>query len=240
MHRERWPDDDSDDDGRRAGDSHDDGCAAMGLTSGSFLVVIFGIAIAGILATILLWPYAAKRRIGAVIARIVMIVVSQVLVIAAFLVVLNGYFGFYASWSQLIGSGTTTQTFGSAKAASAAGPPLTITAAAPGPLPGAPVQTVPALAAGQHGLNILGTNLDGYGKLAQTGELLGIAINGARTGIAVSGDYVYLPPQYFQPAYAHAKFPAVLALTGYPVGSAWSIIKRLKIPGTAAALMARK
>jgi hypothetical protein len=33
---------------------------------------------------------------------------------------------------------------------------------------------------------------------AVNGEVLQIAINGQRSGIAVTRDYLYLPPQYFQ------------------------------------------
>ena len=102
------------------------------------------------------------------------------------------------------------------------------------------MRSVPALqplAAGPHSLNIVG--ISGSGKLAQAGELLGITISGAHTGIAVSDAYVYLPPQYFQPAYSHARFPVVLALTGYPASSS-GLIDRLKIPGTAAALVAHQ
>jgi pimeloyl-ACP methyl ester carboxylesterase len=48
---------------------------------------------------------------------------------------------------------------------------------------------------------------------------------------------VYLPPQYFQPAYARTRFPVVLAVTGYP-GLAGGIIHRLALPVVAAQLMA--
>jgi enterochelin esterase-like enzyme len=213
----------------------------MGLTSGSLLVLLSGAAVAATLATIMLWPYAASRRTGAVVARMVMVLTGQVLVIAVFLVFVNGYFGFYSSWSQLIGSGTAqTYGFGTARVAKAAGPLLIVNKAEPAPLPGAPARSVPAppLAVGPDGVNLVGLNRADK-NLAQTGELLGITINGAHTGISVGGNYVYLPPQYFQPAYAHAKFPAVLTLTGYPA-SPWGLVDRLKVPGTAAALVAEK
>ena len=64
-------------------------------------------------------------------------------------------------------------------------------------------------------------------------------MRGERTGISVSRDYIYLPPQYFQRAYAHARFPVVLALTGYP-NDTWSIVKRLALPATAARMVAAK
>ncbi len=209
----------------------------MGLTSGAFLVLIIGIAVAGIAVTVWLWPRAAGRRIWHIGVRIGMVAVSEALVIVAFLVMLNGYFSFYASWSQLLGSGTTQLT-GIAKAASAGGPLVTVVKAEPLPPPGKPMRTVPSLpavAAGPKAIDLIGVNRAGGKQLAQTGELLGVTINGAHTGISETGNFVYLPPQYFQPAYAHARFPAVLALTGYP-GSSWSIVKRLKLPGTATTL----
>jgi S-formylglutathione hydrolase FrmB len=66
-----------------------------------------------------------------------------------------------------------------------------------------------------------------------------VSIIGRRTGISVAGDYVYLPPQYFQPAYARARFPVVLVMTGYP-GSALAIVTRLGVPSTAARLVAAR
>ncbi len=212
----------------------------MGLTSGAFGVLMFALAVAGIAAAVWLWPRVAGRRFWHLGARVGMIIGSEVLVIAAFLVLLNGYFSFYASWSQLLGSGTTLST-GTAKSASAQGPPVSVVKAEPLPSPGSPMRTVPSLpavAAGPHAIELVGLKSGGGRKLAETGELLGVTINGAHTGIAESSDYVYLPPQYFQPAYAHAKFPAVLVLTGYP-GSSWSIVKRLKLPATYTTLAAQ-
>jgi len=212
----------------------------MGLTSGAFGVLMFALAVAGIAATVWFWPRAAGRRFRHLGARVGMIVGSEVLVIAAFLVLLNGYFSFYASWSQLLGSGTTLTT-GTTKTASGQGPLVSVVKAEPLPPPGTPMRTVPSLpavAAGPHAIELVGLKRGGTKKLAETGELLGVTINGTHTGIAESGDYVYLPPQYFQAAYAHAKFPAVLVLTGYP-GSSWSIVKRLKLPATYTTLAAQ-
>ena len=212
----------------------------MGLTSGAFGVLMFALAVAGIAATVWFWPRAAGHRLWHLGARVGMIIGSEVLVIAAFLVLLNGYFSFYASWSQLLGSGTTLTT-GTTKTASAQEPLVSVVKAEPLPPPGTPMRTVPSLpavAAGPHAIELVGQKSGGGKKLAETGELLGVTINGTHTGIAESADYVYLPPQYFQPAYAHAKFPAVLVLTGYP-GSSWSIVKRLKLPATYTTLAAQ-
>ena len=210
----------------------------MGLTSGSFATVMFVLAGAGLVLVVLCWPLAARRRARDYVARLAMVVTSQLLVIAAFLVYINSYFGFYASWSQLLGNGGT-HIVGVAKATDPNAPLLRVTGVGPAPVPGKPLRTVklrPAVAEGRNGKGLLGTSGPAQSNLAQTGELLEVSINGLHTGIAVTSDYVYLPPQYFQPAYAHARFPAVLALTGYP-GSAWSIVKRLKLPATQETLM---
>jgi enterochelin esterase-like enzyme len=213
----------------------------MGLTSGSFLILMIGAAVAGLAAVIWFWPRAAGRKIWHLAARLAMVAVSEVLVIAAFLVYLNGYFSFYASWSQLLGSGTPT-ILRTAKTANSRAPVLEVNRAGPAPAPGAAVTAMPlisTLAAGPGGISTAALSHGNQKELARTGELLGISINGPYTGIAVSFDYVYLPPQYFQPAYAHARFPAVLALTGYP-GSPWSIVKRLRLPATGAQLVAAR
>ena len=208
----------------------------MGLTSGFFEIVMFVLAFAGIGAVVWLWPRAAGRRVWHIGSRAGLLAVSELLVIAAFLVSLNSYFSFYTSWSQLVGSGQAP-IVGTARTARSHAPILMITRAEPAPAPGAAVHNLPsrpAVAAGPNA-DLIGLNRRPRKNLAQTGELLAISVNGPHTGIAVTGDYVYLPPQYFQRAYAHSRFPAVLALTGYP-GASWSIVKRLRLPAEAEAL----
>jgi enterochelin esterase-like enzyme len=198
----------------------------MGLTSGAFATVMFVLAGAGLALVVVCWPAASRQRIGPIMTRVAMIGVSQLLIIAAFLVWLNGYFDFYSSWSQLFGSGTAP-IVGVAKQATSNGPLLTVTAAGPAPAPGIAIPRKSAITviAGRTGSRVPNRGAD----LAKTGELLEVDITGEHTGIAVSNDFVYLPPQYFQPAYAHVRFPAVLALTGYP-GESWSIVRRLSLP----------
>jgi hypothetical protein len=212
----------------------------MGLTSGSFATVMFVLAGAGLAAVVLCWPLVARRRAMHVLARVMMIAVSQSLVVAAFLVALNGYFGFYASWSELFGTGTP-RIVGVARASNPNAPLLAITRSGPARLPGVPMAKVtarPTVAEGRGNHGLLGALRGGHDDLAQTGELLQVSINGEHTGISVSSDYVYLPPQYFQPAYAHARFPAILALSGYP-GSSSSIVRRLKLPSVQASLVSQ-
>ena len=74
---------------------------------------------------------------------------------------------------------------------------------------------------------------------AAAGRLLQITIRGVRTGVDSGPGYVYLPPQYFQPAYRRVRFPVVLALTGYP-GMAGGLVHRLGLPDVAARLLAAR
>ena len=271
----------------------------MGLTSGLFISLLVLAAVGALAATVWLWPQAAGRRIRDLAARLGLLVMCQALVVAAFLAFLNGYFSFFGSWSELIGSGTPISAQAAAPGLHAK--PLVVTATDLGPMlggsvlpvqadgalaskpPGAPGASVgpypvgrPRSAAGPQpvarpqpvaglnpgaGLGSSGGHVSrarsrrsggrrrgrlGVTRVAQprnaaviNGEVLQIAINGQRSGIAVAKDYLYLPPQYFQHAYAKAKFPVVLALTGYP-NETWSIVKWLALPATAARLVAAK
>ncbi|HEY0870563.1 MAG TPA: hypothetical protein VGD55_09195 [Acidothermaceae bacterium] len=63
---------------------------------------------------------------------------------------------------------------------------------------------------------------------AGTGRVVELALPGARSGINRKG-FVYLPPQYFDPAYAHTYFPVVELLHGDP-GDPSGWIYALQVP----------
>jgi putative esterase len=202
----------------------------MGLTSGTLLLVAIAAAAGSLAAIVWAWPRLARRRPAYLAARLAAIAVSQLLVIAAFLIWLNSYFSFYASWSQLPGASAGTRPVVLQRAGGVAGPVM-VYGSRPGPAPGR---------------SRLAPVADGAGTLpreaaasapATAGRLQQVVIRGKRTGLSSGPGYVYLPPQYFQPAYARTRFPVVLALTGYP-GLAGGIIHRLALPAVAAQLMA--
>jgi S-formylglutathione hydrolase FrmB len=224
----------------------------MGLTSAPFLSLMVAAAVASLAWVVWLWPRAAARRLANIGARLGMIALSQLLVIAALLICLNGYFTFYGSWSSLFG--TASPQVPHAAATAAASMPIVVTRADLGPVPGrnsvrpAATDGIPAGKLPRHypAYHKRSTRRAPSGSsrrastaraLASVGELLQVNIMGQRTGIGVTSDYVYLPPQYFQRGYARARFPVVLALTGYP-NDPRSILKRLALPATAARLMA--
>jgi S-formylglutathione hydrolase FrmB len=63
---------------------------------------------------------------------------------------------------------------------------------------------------------------------AGTGRVVELALPGTRSGIDRKG-FVYLPPQYFEPAYAHTYFPVVELLHGDP-GDPSGWIYAFKVP----------
>jgi S-formylglutathione hydrolase FrmB len=200
--------------------------------SGAFQVLMIGVAVAGLAAVVWAWPRAGGRGGRSVAGRLGLLAGSQVLVVAACLVVLNGYFGFVSTWSQVLGTdrAPVSGPGPSASARAPRQPSLLVNRTEPGPDPRGRLLTAAARAGRETGART-------RPGPAVTGRLLQVSMTGPRTGITVHGDYVYLPPQYYQRAYARDEFPVVLALTGYP-GSAWTLAARLGLPAQAARLVA--
>jgi S-formylglutathione hydrolase FrmB len=163
------------------------------------------LAIASLAATVWLWPRLSRRAWTAVAARVGVLVVDQVVTLAAIGLVMNAYFGFYSSWGDLFGTDD------------AAAPPITM---------------VNGVATGQTAaIRVLGSKpvlLTKPKVGASGGRIEQVVIKGAQSGIS-SPAYVYLPPQYFDKKYATRRFPVILALTGYP-GDALNLITRLNLP----------
>nr|WP_051813672.1 alpha/beta hydrolase-fold protein [Kitasatospora sp. MBT63] len=156
-------------------------------------------------ATVGCWPRLARPGVLAVLGRIGVLLAAQLALLGALALAANDYFSFYGSWDDLLGTG------------------------GPGP-----VTVVPA--AGDGGVRLLGREtVRGGGPVARqpgaAGEIQRVRIAGPLSGLTTEG-YVYLPPQYFRPAYADRRFPAVVVLTGFP-GDARNLITRLNYPGTA-------
>lgn len=225
----------------------------MGLTSSLFIELTIVAAVAGLAVTVWLWPRVARQQVGPIAARLGLVAGSQALAVIALLVTINGYFMFFDSWSVLFGSGSVPAAASSAGIAMSS-KPITVTGTDLGPVPGG-TSVLPEAANGQlaanapsyytnhhaetkqavaGGLNLAG----GLGRAVRSvGEVLQVTIRGEHTGISNGSAFVYLPPQYFQRAYARARFPVVLALTGYP-NATWSIVRFLGLPATAARLTA--
>lgn len=137
---------------------------------------------------------------------------TQLALLAVIGLLANNYFAFYSSWDDLLGSGDD-----------------------------GPVEIRTKLDAGHDGrVEPLGrVPVKGGGAVGrepgQAGEIQQVRIPGATTGLSTEG-YVYLPPQYFRPEYAHRTFPVVIVTTGFP-GDARNLVTRLNYPGAALRLL---
>ncbi|MFB7944411.1 alpha/beta hydrolase [Kitasatospora phosalacinea] len=197
----------------------------MGLTSTTLLLFTVEIAAAALGATVWWWPALARPHWRAVLGRIGMLLGSQLALLAVIGLLANNYFSFYSSWNDLLGTGPDAPVAVRAAAAPAPGGPSA--PATPGTEPDPPnLPVLPARETGREPVNTAGPR-----DPQRVGEIRAVSIPGARTGLSTDG-YVYLPPQYFQPGNEQRKFPAIIAMTGFP-GDAKALITRFNYPGVA-------
>ncbi|MFD8687776.1 alpha/beta hydrolase [Streptomyces sp. NPDC059651] len=177
----------------------------MGLTGNAVLILAIVLAVALFVVTVWLWPRLARRSVSAVFGRVGLLLATQVAVFASVGLIANNSFLFYGSWADLFGR---KQELG------------VVTDHAQGTLAAKNIVRV-------------GTqrpDVPGGSRPALAGRIDKVVIAGRHSGIETSA-YVYLPPEYFQEAYARRKFPAVVVLTGYP-GTSENLIKGLAYPKT--------
>jgi enterochelin esterase-like enzyme len=166
----------------------------MGLTGeGFFALVIVGVIVLPVI-TILLWnrvPGPKPVKLG---SRLGLIVMSQTVAVLLAALWINNTFQLYDSWSDVLGNDGAT---GAIEAATPQGTGKSTVEAKNGihsaSLPNAKLFTdLPSVE-------------DGY-QTTITGPVSKV----------VGNVLVWLPPQYFEAAYAHAKFPVVELLSGNP------------------------
>ncbi|MFJ1702771.1 alpha/beta hydrolase [Kitasatospora sp. NPDC088346] len=180
----------------------------MGLTSHKVLAAAVGAALLAMVVTVGCWPRLSRRHWAAVLGRIGALLATQLALLCALGLAANSYFSFYTSWDDLLGTGDPG--------------PVTVRPGGEGG-PAGPVQVLGREA-------VQGAGPSGRDP-ASAGEVQAVRIAGTRSGLSTDG-FVYLPPQYFQPAYADRRFPAVVVLTGFP-GDARNLLTRLNYPGAA-------
>jgi enterochelin esterase-like enzyme len=175
------------------------------LTSTGLISLLFLAAVGVTGATVWLWPRFAARGIRPVLARLGLLLGSQLTLTLAMVAAINSYFLFYGSWGELLGTQQENTKVKHNDGAGALSP-----------------------------ANPLGRSLSGLVDSerrkdpATYGQLENITIPGVRTGFNQHA-YVLLPPEYFQPRFHKRQFPVAVMLTGYP-GSTRSLITRLKLP----------
>ncbi|MFD8480018.1 alpha/beta hydrolase [Kitasatospora sp. NPDC059673] len=173
------------------------------LTGVPIQIIASLLAIAAFAATMWLWPRLGGRSWRAWLGRLGAFFGTQIAVLAAMGLVANSYFGFYSTWSDLLGLD---------------GSPGTVVNHEPG---GKAV----SVTGEQKMYSSQGSAQD------RSGVIQKVEIRGEHSGLTGTPAYVYLPPQYFQQAYAGTKFPMLLALSGYP-GTAEKLISLLQYPAS--------
>ncbi|GAA1944153.1 alpha/beta hydrolase [Kitasatospora viridis] len=171
----------------------------LALTGTPLQIITCLLAVLAFAATMWLWPRLAGKGWKALLGRLGAFFGTQVLVLVAMGLVANSYFGFYTSWTDLLGT---------------AGGPGTVVDHKPG--------DALSVTGEQKVYSSQGSAQDRSGLIQK------VRLTGGQSGLT-SDAYVYLPPQYFQPAYAAQRFPMALVLSGYP-GSAEKLISLMQWP----------
>jgi hypothetical protein len=173
----------------------------------TLLALVLVLVMAG---TLFAWSRVRGGRVLANAQRLAMLLASQAVAVLLLAAAVNNYGYFYGSWGDLFGTNTQAAL-------------STNTPRWPHGHFGKTGATIPAASVtGQTDWSVPGAD-DVRGKIED------VHIRGARSGL--QGDaLIYLPPQYYQPAYAHHAFPAVEVLTGYP-GITANLVSRMHYPG---------
>ncbi len=185
----------------------------MNLTSWTTAYTLAAAAAAGVLLTVWVWPRLARPGWSPVLGRLAALVVTQLLTVTALLAAVNADYQFYGSWGDLFGTARSapvglsgTGSSGSAATVGSTGTRLI-----------------------QPGDTSLLDHVTGIpsGPAAVAGRVESVRVVGRRTGV-IDPAFVYLPPQYFQKAYARTRFPVVVAMSGYP-GSIFNLAQGLRV-----------
>jgi Putative esterase len=174
----------------------------VGLTSGSLIGLAGFLAVTAIAGTMWLWPSVAGPRRAHVLARAGLLVWAQVTVMLVLFLSVNSSFGFFASWSDLLGTNHATG----------------VIVTPPRPGGGEPARSQTAglvMRAGDGRARGWPAAPLGGRDPARYGELRAAHITGTRSGISATA-YVYLPPQYFDSgARAGGTFGVVIVISGH-------------------------
>ena len=185
----------------------------MNLMSSTLLDAVIALTVVSVALTVWLWPRLARRGVLWILARLGMILMSQLSLVLVVALMINSYGDFYPTWDDLVGGGNNQQVaFGQTTGADNGN---TAVSADPNGLITA------------DGTNELSRWHDlPSGPADQVGQVTSVHIRGVHTKISDHA-FVFLPPQYFQPAYAHTDFPVITAYTGFP-GEIETLLDHLK------------
>ena len=167
----------------------------MGLTGEGFLVlVIMGVVLLPLL-TLVLWNRIPGPKAVKIGSRLSMILLSQTVAVLLAALMINNTYQLYNSWSDLMGDNGST-----------------------GSIQAATPQTTQSVALGAKTDTHAGTQLPNaklFSPLTSVQNAYQVQIKGSVSKV-VGTVLVWLPPQYFEAAYAHTKFPVIQLLSGSP------------------------
>ncbi|HET9898555.1 MAG TPA: alpha/beta hydrolase-fold protein [Streptosporangiaceae bacterium] len=152
---------------------------------------VFFLLLMVIFAALICWLILTRHAVFRVLAACLAFIPAVVFGVAA----VNKYYNYYQSWSSAITDVTSQGVPGTG-------------------LPASPAAIAPTGPVGRGITRLLGNTV--YTRLAAVhGFMLRLTVHG-RASHLTRAVYVYLPPQYFQPAYRHYRFPAIELIHGYP------------------------
>ncbi|MFE9625020.1 alpha/beta hydrolase [Streptomyces sp. NPDC006527] len=169
----------------------------MSLTGTPFLTTLIALAVLAVALPLLLWSRLRGPRVLRAAARMLMLLFAQGTAVALVFVLVNNSNNLYDDWDDLLGTGNHVQQ------AADLGPDGT---------GGIALERLPRV-------RQTFTRAGGPGMRAAGGVRV-TQLEGRVSGVNAEV-YVWLPPQYDDPAYRHRTFPVVELLPGYP-GSAKS------------------
>ncbi|MFC9925266.1 alpha/beta hydrolase [Streptomyces sp. NPDC127190] len=167
----------------------------MSLTGTPFLYTTIVLAVVALVLPLFLWSRIRGPKALRTAARVLMLLFAQGTAVTLVFVLVNNQNNLYDNWADLLGTGNHVQQ------AADLGRDGT---------GGISVKRLPKV-------KQTFTQADGPGMHAAGGVRI-TQLKGRISGVNAEV-YVWLPPQYNDPAYAHKKFPVVEVLPGYP-GSA--------------------
>ncbi|MBW8804768.1 MAG: hypothetical protein AUG49_04950 [Catenulispora sp. 13_1_20CM_3_70_7] len=181
----------------------------MSPTGWPMLVTAIFLAVAAPLGTYLLWNRMRGPRPVRAVSRLAMIGVSQVMAVLLCGIIVNNYYGLYASWDDLLGdTGSPGVIIHDDKVAHEQAT-------------GAAADHRDHDGDAQGGRGTLAPRVQPPGptqKFEKYGDdALATSFTGPKSGLGGQNDVmVWLPPQYNDPAYANTDFPVVMLFPGYP------------------------
>ncbi|MFJ3308146.1 alpha/beta hydrolase [Streptomyces sp. NPDC086549] len=175
----------------------------MSLTGTPFLYTTIALSVVALILPLVLWSRTRGPRVLRVAARVLMLLFAQGTAVTLVFVLVNNENNLYDNWADLLGTGNHVQQAADLGRDGTGGIALK-------KLPRVKQTFKEADGPGMH----------------SAGGVRVTQLKGRVSGVNAEV-YVWLPPQYNEPAYRHKRFPVVEVLPGYP-GSAKAWFGALK------------